>query len=49
MLAKLLTKDGGRLTRRGQKVSDAIDTAGFLVLILIAFGVVGSIESGKWF
>jgi hypothetical protein len=49
MLAKYLEKQGGRVTARGYKVSDALDTIGLLFMFLAVFGVVGSIESGKWF
>lgn len=49
MLAKYLSKQGGRVTARGYKVSEALDTIGLFLLFLVAFGVVGSIESGKWF
>jgi hypothetical protein len=48
MLAKYLSKHG-RVTERGYKVSEWIDAAGVFALIFLAFGVVGSIESGKWF
>jgi hypothetical protein len=49
MLAKLLLRDGGRLTQRGQRVSDAIDTVLLLGLFLTVFGIVGAIEVGRWF
>ena len=49
MLAKYLAKQGGRVTARGYKVSEALDTLGLMFMFLVAFGVVGSIESGKWF
>jgi len=49
MLAKLLTRDGGRLTHRGQRISDAIDTVLLLGLFLMVFGIVGAIEVGRWF
>jgi hypothetical protein len=49
MLAKLLLRDGGRLTQRGQRVSDAIDTILLLGLFLTVFGIVGAIEAGRWF
>jgi hypothetical protein len=49
MLAKLLLRDGGRLTERGERVSDAIDTVLLLGLFLTVFGIAGSIESGRWF
>ena len=49
MLAKLLLRDGGRLTQRGQRVSDAIDTVLLLGLFLMVFGIAGAIEAGRWF
>lgn len=49
MLAKLLTRDGGRLTQRGQRVSDLVDTFLFLAFFLIVSGIAGSIEAGRWF
>jgi hypothetical protein len=49
MLAKLLLRDGGRMTQRGQRVSDAIDTVLLLGLFLTVFGIVGAIETGRWF
>lgn len=49
MLARYLEKHGGRVTARGYKVSEFLDGVGFFLLFLVAFGVVGSIESGKWF
>jgi len=49
MLAKYLSKHGGRVTERGHKVSEWLDALGVFLLIFAVFGVVGSIESGKWF
>ena len=49
MLAKYLSKQGGRVTERGHKVSEWLDALGLFLLIFAVFGVVGSIESGKWF
>ena len=49
MLAKYLSKNGGRVSKRGHTVSDAIDATLFYVGMLLVFGVVGSIESGRWF
>jgi len=49
MLAKYLSKNGGRVTERGYKVSEWLDAFGVFALIFLVFGVVGSIESGKWF
>lgn len=49
MLAKYLSKNGGRVSKRGHTVSDAIDATLFYLAMLLVFGVVGSIESGRWF
>jgi hypothetical protein len=49
MLAKLLSREGGQITVRGQKVSDTIDAVIFYAVILLVFGIVGSIETGRWF
>jgi hypothetical protein len=48
MLAKYLSKHG-RVTKRGHKVSEWLDAVGLFLAIFLVFGVVGSIESGKWF
>lgn len=47
MLADYLAKHG-RVTSRGQTVSDTIDALGFYLVIFLAFGIVGSMESGRW-
>jgi hypothetical protein len=49
MLAKYLSKKGGRVTDRGHKVSEWLDALGVFLLIFAVFGIVGSIESGRWF
>jgi hypothetical protein len=49
MLAKYLSKQGGRVTARGYKVSEWLDAFGVFLLILTVYGIVGSIESEKWF
>jgi hypothetical protein len=49
MLAKYLSKNGGRVTDRGHKVSEWLDALGVFLLIFAVFGIVGSIESGRWF
>jgi hypothetical protein len=48
MLAKYLSKHG-RVTERGHKVSEWLDAFGVFLLIFVVFGIVGSIESEKWF
>ena len=49
MLAKYLSKNGGRVTARGYKVSEWLDAFGVFLLILTVYGIVGSIETGRWF
>lgn len=49
MLAKYLAKNGGRVTARGYKVSEWLDGVGLFLAFLTVYGIVGSIESGKWF
>lgn len=49
MLAKYLEKQGSRVTARGYKVSEWLDAVGLFLLFLAVFGIVGSIESEKWF
>lgn len=48
MLAKYLEKQG-RVTARGYKVSEWLDALGLFLLIFALFGIVGSVESEKWF
>ena len=48
MLAKYLSRHG-RVTERGHKVSEWLDALVLFALIFLAFGIVGSIESGRWF
>jgi hypothetical protein len=49
MLAKYLEKQGGRVTDRGHKVSEWLDALAVFLLIFAVFGIVGSIESERWF
>ena len=49
MLAKFLSRDGGRVTARGHHVSDIIDVIAFYVGLLLVFAFAGSVESGRWF
>lgn len=44
-----LLKRGIKLTPKGRKWADNFDVILFYTMILLAFGVVGSIESGRWF
>lgn len=49
MLARYLESKGNRVTARGYKVSEWLDAVGVFLLILAVYGIVGSIESEKWF
>lgn len=50
MLVKFLERNcDGRVTERAHKISDALDVAWMFTVLFLAMGIVGSIESGKWF
>ena len=49
MIENHLLKKGIRLTPKGRKWADNIEGIGFALLLLLAFGIVGSIETGRWF
>ena len=44
-----LLKKGIRLSPKGRKWADNAEGIAFALFILLAFGIVGSIESGTWF
>jgi hypothetical protein len=44
-----LLKKGIRLSSRGRSWAENFEACVFLGAILLAFGVVGSIETGRWF
>ncbi len=44
-----LSKRGVRLTAKGRKWADNTEAILFYAVILVAFGIAGSIETGKWF
>jgi hypothetical protein len=44
-----LLKKGIRLTPKGRRWAENLEAFVFFGFLLLAFGVVGSIESGKWF
>ena len=44
-----LLKKGIRLTPKGRRWAENFEASVFLGGILLAFAIVGSIESGKWF
>lgn len=49
MIEERLAKKGIRLTAKGRRWADNVEGIGFALFILLAFGIVGSIESGRWF
>jgi len=49
MIEAYLNRKGIKLNRKGQRWADNAEGILFFFVILLAFGVVGSIESGKWF
>ncbi len=49
MIAEYLTKRGVRLTAKGHRWADNLEAILFYAIILVAFGIVGSIETGRWF
>jgi len=44
-----LLKKGIRLSSKGRSWAENLEALVFLGAILLAFGVVGSIETGRWF
>lgn len=44
-----LLKKGIRLSSKGRAWSENFEVTVFLAGVLLVFGVVGSIESGRWF
>ena len=44
-----LLKRGIRLSPKGRNWAENLETIVFLGVTLVLFGVVGSIESGRWF
>jgi hypothetical protein len=44
-----LLKKGVRLTPRGRSWAENFEASVFLGGILLIFGIVGSIETGRWF
>jgi len=49
MIAERLTERGVRLTDKGRRWADNAEAILFYIVILVAFGIVGSIETGRWF
>jgi hypothetical protein len=49
MIQEHLTKRGVRLTDKGRRWADNTEAILFYAILLVAFGIVGSIETGRWF
>ena len=49
MIENYLLKKKVRLTPKGRRWAENLEGILFYAVILLAFGIVGSIESGKWF
>ncbi len=49
MIENHLLKKGIRLTPKGRKWADNAEGIGFALFLLLMFGIVGSIETGRWF
>ena len=49
MIEERLLKKGVKLTPKGRRWADNVEAILFYAVILVAFGIVGSIETGKWF
>jgi len=49
MIEERLLKRGVRLTERGRRWADNTEAIIFYAIVLLAFGIVGSIETGRWF
>jgi hypothetical protein len=49
MIENYLLKRGVRLTAKGRRWADNAEALAFYLVLLLAFGIVGSIETGRWF
>lgn len=49
MIENYLVRKGIRLSVKGRRWADNLEGIALAVLILAIFGVVGSIETGRWF
>jgi hypothetical protein len=49
MIEERLAKKGIRISAKGRRWADNFEGALFALAILAVFGIVGSIESGRWF
>lgn len=48
-IESFLAKRNIRLTAKGRAWAENAEGIAFIMLILLAFGIVGSIETGSWF
>ena len=49
MIENYLNRKGIKLNRKGQRWADNIEGILLLLGFLVIYGIVGSIESGRWF
>jgi hypothetical protein len=49
MIENYLAKRGVRLNAKGRRWADNIEGIALALALLLVFGVVGSIETGRWF
>ena len=49
MIEERLARKGIRLTAKGRRWADNFEGAVIALAILAVFGIVGSIETGRWF
>jgi hypothetical protein len=48
-IERVCLKKGIRLSTKGRRWAENAEGIAFVLFILLAFGIVGSIETGKWF
>jgi hypothetical protein len=49
VIENYLAKKGVRLTAKGRRWADNVEGVALAIALLLIFGIVGSIESGRWF
>jgi hypothetical protein len=48
-IERVCLRKGIRLSAKGKRWAENVEGIAFVFFILLAFGIVGSIETGKWF
>jgi hypothetical protein len=48
-IERVCLRKGIRLSAKGKRWAENAEGIAFVLFILLAFGIVGSIETGKWF